>query len=155
MSKRIPLTKGKTAIVDGKYYRRLRQHSWCYQSPGYAASRINGQLVLMHRLVMGLATGRTPLQVDHRNRDRLDNRRRNLREAGQSDNLMNAGRRSDNSSGYRGVFWHSGGRKWMAQLKYKGRTYYLGLFASKVEAARVYDRKAAEVAGDFANLNAA
>ena len=53
--KTIPLTKGKVAIVDDRHYNALvAMGSWCYQSPGYAATRIKGRLVLMHRVVVRL-----------------------------------------------------------------------------------------------------
>lgn len=54
---------------------------------GYAVTKINGKLVSFHRLVMGLPSG----QIDHINRDRLDNRKCNLRVVTSSDNQLNRG----------------------------------------------------------------
>lgn len=56
---------------------------------------------------------------------------------------------STNSSGYNGVYRNRKGRKWTAQITFKGKTYYLGSFA-KVEDA-VKARKAAEerIYGEF------
>ena len=92
---------------------------------------------------------RTPKgkEVDHRNRNGFDNRRRNLRYATASQNNANKPKRSLNTSGYKGVFWHKGAGKWMSQIGFKKRRYYLGLFASKREAARAYDQAVQELAG--------
>lgn len=153
--KTIPLTKGKVALVDDRHYQTLMaMGSWCYQSPGYAATRNNGDLILMHRVVVELECGPDSSRyVDHENRNRLDNRFRNLRYATPSESLMNTGKRSDNTSGYRGVFWHKGANKWMAQIKYQGKHHYLGLFECKHEAATAYNEKAKQLAGQFARLN--
>ncbi len=151
---KIPLTKCKSAIVDDKYHETLTaMASWCYQSPGYAAARINQRLVLMHRVIAALEWGPSVREVDHRDRNRLNNRVANLRYASNSGNHMNKGPRCDNTSGYKGVFWHKGARKWMAQVKYEGTTHYLGLFRSKHDAAKAYNAKAIELAGEFAWLN--
>ena len=151
---KIPLTKGKYATVDAKYHKTLTaMASWCYQSPGYAAARVRGRLLLMHRVIAALEWGPSAREVDHRDRNRLDNRVRNLRYATGSGNRMNTGPRCNNTSGYKGVFWHKGARKWMAQIKYEGAAHYLGLFASKHDAAKAYNRKAVELVGEFAWLN--
>jgi hypothetical protein len=91
--------------------------------------------------------------VDHINGDGLDNRRVNLRPAAQSTNGANVGPRSHNASGYKGVGWHKGGRKWVAQITAKGRHYHLGLFTDPAEAARAYDAAALHHFGAFARLN--
>ena len=156
MSKCIFLSQGKYAVVDDRYYPMLMTvGKWCLQSERYAASRIRGRLWLMHDLIMQWAHGNTPAEkaVDHRNRDGLDNRLRNLRYATASQNNINRAKSQCNTSGYKGVFWHKGAKKWMAQIKYEGRVYYLGLFASKADAALAYNEKAIALANDFACLN--
>jgi len=42
---------------------------------------------------------------------------------------------------------------WEVKVFYKGKEYYLGLFDDEVEAAKVRDRKAYELAGPFVYLN--
>lgn len=67
---------GKYAIVDEEDYPRLVSHSWYYKE-GYALAKINGKETRMHRLVM--QEDDPQKIVDHKNRNRLDNRRSNLR----------------------------------------------------------------------------
>ena len=45
-----------------------------------------------------------------------------------------------NTSGYRGVSWHSKTSKWVAKIKIYNKTIYLGLFNEPIEAAKAYDR---------------
>jgi hypothetical protein len=154
--KEIPLTQGKVAIVDDRFYPMLKTiGKWCLQSGRYAATRFRGRLWLMHDLLMLWAYGEPPQgkKVDHRNRDGLDNRLRNLRYATSSQNNANKLKRSDNTSGYKGVFWHKRAKKWMAQLGYQNKLHYLGLFASKKEAALAYNEAAEQLAGEFACKN--
>ena len=150
------MTKGKVAVVDDRYYPMLMTlGSWCLHSNRYAATRLRGQLWLMHDLIMQWAKGKTPkgTEVDHRDRNKLNNRLRNLRYATSSQNHANVLKRSNNTSGYKGVFWHKGASKWMAQIKYQKRLYYLGLFMSRRAAARAYDKAHEALAGEYACKN--
>ena len=80
----------KMATVSPEDYAFLMRYSWYYRD-GYALSKVNGKEVRMHRLVMGV-TNPDDI-VDHINRNRLDNRRENLRVLNY---LQNANNRSDN-----------------------------------------------------------
>ena len=89
----IPLTgagAGRYAKVDPKDYRELMKHSWYYKD-GYAVTKINRREVRMHRYILN--EDDPEVIVDHRNRDRLDNRRSNLR---RFTLVQNANNRNDN-----------------------------------------------------------
>jgi hypothetical protein len=55
------------------------------------------------------------------------------------------------ASRFIGVCRH--GNKWEAQIRCRGKVYYLGFFDDEVEAAKARDRKAYELHGAFAYLN--
>lgn len=63
--------------------------------------------------------------VDHINRNRLDNRKCNLRLCTQQENMRNVGLRSDNKSGVKGVHFCKTRRKWVAQIKVDLNKYLL------------------------------
>lgn len=104
--------------------------------------------VAMHRFIMNAPAG---IEVDHRNGDGLDNRRRNLRLATHLQNTAN-NHRKPGLSGFRGVT----ARPWGAfevRVRSNSRTIKLGFFRDPVLAALAYDEKAAEINGEFAFLN--
>jgi hypothetical protein len=135
--KYITLTQGHRAIVDNLDFEYINQFKW-YYSKGYAVRGIRRKTesggyrnIMMHRLI-----NKTPLgfETDHVNRDKLDNRRSNLRTASNSLNQFNAGIRKDNTSGFIGVSWYKTTGKWRAVISVKGKLTGLGYF-NKIEDA--------------------
>lgn len=158
----IPLTRGQITIVDAADYEWLNQWNWCASWQRSTKSfyvcrnlpRDGGprRQVFMHRQILDMAP-EDPLQVDHKNRDSLRNTRDNLRKATCSQNLINRRLSSKNSSGYRGVSWSSITKKWQAFVSVRGKSIYLGVFASKEDASRAYDEAARQHYGEFAATN--
>ena len=150
MAKRILLGDDKFAIVDDADYGWLSQYNWQGANVGYAmrctlcGCRSNKR-IYMHREIMGFPDG----EIDHRNGNKLDNRRCNLRICTSSQNKANTKRRRDNTSGYKGVVFHKASGKWMAKMARK----YLGLFTNVKAAAFAYDEAAFDAFGEFAVLN--
>jgi hypothetical protein len=104
-----------------------------------------------HRLGWAWMTGEWPVNdIDHINGDRADNRFKNLREATRSQNLQNAGLRSSNKTGYKGVHFCNERQKYVAQIKINKWPKVLGRFQTLEEA--VSARLAAEkmIYGEFA-----
>lgn len=154
MTKEIPLTKGKVAIVDKDDFDRLNKYKWYYEDSGYACRRktfgyYDNKKVYMHREILGDITDKNV--VDHINRDGLDNRKLNLRIVTQSHNMFNTGLRRNNSSGYKGV--SKSGNRWRASIHIDGKSKHLGTFATKEEAARKYNEVALQEYGDIAYIN--
>jgi hypothetical protein len=145
----IALSRGEYAIVDAVDYDWLSQWKWTYSS-GYARRTVqeNGKeiRVYMHRQILN------PLScflVDHINRNKLDNRKSNLRLSNKSLNAANSKVRIDNTSGFKGVAYNSDLKKWVAKLNRQ----HIGVFYSKEEAALAYNARAIEVYGEFITLN--
>lgn len=90
----------------------------------------------MHHLVLPKRMG---LDVDHINRDKLDNRKGNLRYASRSQNNANAKVRIDSISGIKGVCWYRRGGQWRAYTREAGKQIHLGYFddINDAVAARV------------------
>lgn len=84
----------------------------------------------MHNVILGKYDNTNSLG-DHKNRDSLDNRRDNLRIASFSVSGFNRNIQSNNTSGTKGVRWHTQNKKWIAQIKVNRRWIYLGSFKSK------------------------
>lgn len=132
--------RGKFAIVDDCDYAWLVQFSW-YLACGYPTTSFTYKgrrrlKIHMHNLLLHFERGK---EVDHINRNKLDNRRENLRFATHSQNVKNV-QRKDCKSGLRGVCWTGQLKKrpWYATAHFQGRQFNLGRYATKEEAAAAY-----------------
>lgn len=145
----IALNTGRFVLLDEEDYERLSGYAWL--EAGGRAYRTDGahHRVFMHREILGFPDG----EVDHMNRDPLDNRRANLRPATHSQNASNALVRATNKAGFKGVSrdWTTG--RWRAELHANKRHVFLGRFGTAEEAARAYDAAARQLQGAFARLN--
>lgn len=163
--KKIPLTRDLYALVDDEDYEYLNQFNWFAQRNSstneyYAArksKRVGGKqyMILMHKVIMGDPKdleGRR-IAIDHKNRNTLDNRRENLRVATASQNRTNSKVRSDNTSGYIGVYKDKRSGKWVARATIHGEHYSLGYHHCKHKAAQAYNEAVLKYHGDFASLN--
>lgn len=160
--KAIPLTQGKVALVDDRDYRRVIAFRWYARQDKktgiwYASrqeptglEKPRQRTIRLHRFITDAPLG---TEVDHKNRDGLDDRRQNLRVTDKAGNQRNRGRQKNNTSGFKGVVRHHRGNRWVAQLKLSGQLLYLGCFKEKTEAAAAYDRAALKYHGEFAKTN--
>ena len=117
-----------TIVVDGKHYRAHRL-AWFY---------VHGKWPTKH--------------LDHANGDPSDNRISNLREATRSQNMANARKPRNNTSGLKGVSRRSDGKKWVAQIMVRGVKFHLGSFDRPEDAHAVYCKAAAIHQGAFARV---
>lgn len=142
----IPLTQGKLAVVDDEDYEWLSSFKWHYNEAAGARRKVNGKHVLMHRVIMGSPSG---LDVDHRDHDRLNNRRSNLRVATRSQNQANRSLTlKGTATNVKGVTFHNG--KYEVKTSVHGHEIYVGRFDSLVEARAAYIEAAIEHHGEFA-----
>jgi hypothetical protein len=158
----IALTQGKFALVDEADFADVSRWNWCavqkrskandlyawYAFRGRTPEDVGGKTtpVLLHRHLLG----EPPEDVDHRNRDGLDNRRENLRKATAQQNMMNSLSRGG-SSRFKGASWSRG--QWRASIRLNYKTVHLGRFNTEEDAARAYDEAARRLHGEFARVN--
>jgi len=99
-------------MVDDEDYEYINRWKW-YIFKGtntfYATRtlpRVNGKHlnINMHRVILQTPDG---MYVDHINGNGLDNRGVNLRNCTRSQNQHNRGKSRNNTSGYKGVSWHT------------------------------------------------
>ena len=155
-SKKYP---GLVALVDDKDYELVNQYDWYphrSKHTFYARGKIPGKgsggrrLIYMHRLLLNAQPDE---RTDHKNHNGLDNRRKtNLRICTDSQNHANE-QSHIGMSKFKGVVWYKRDQKWQAQIKLNRKCIYLGRFNDEVRAAKVYDKKAVELFGEFALTN--
>lgn len=123
----IPVGGSHAAIVDvGDAYRRPTVKGGKHKT------------VLMHRVIMDPPDG---MEIDHLNRNTLDNRRCNLRIATRSENHLNRGVSAKSKSGVSGVAWDAVRKKWRASITVRGAVHELGRF-SEIEDTIAVRREA-------------
>jgi hypothetical protein len=137
------------AIVDDEDFNRLNTYRWHIHSAGYAVRNHRGAdgvrtSRLLHHEVLRVNT-----EVDHKNGNKLDNRKENLRVCTHSKNGANCKITQRNTSGFKGVSFEKSTGRWKAYLS----TKTLGRFDTAEEAARAYDRVALLAYEEFAILN--
>lgn len=123
----------------------------CRSDKGYWHIRVDGELHYRSRLAWFYMTGEWPTKfVDHRDRERQNDRWKNLRLATNQDNIRNSKLRIDNSSGVKGVYWMKRHRSWQASIRVDKKLLHLGNYKDLGDAALA--RRAAELKyfGEFA-----
>lgn len=152
----INLSRGHLATIDDCDFDRINQIKWHF-SPGtgsrlgYAVARINGKTTYMHRFILGALRGQ---EVDHADRNSLNNVRSNLRFATRSQQCADTLRARVPQSGYRGVFLvGDGSADYWAEITVRGSRIRGARKLSPVDCARDYDAMAIEHFGEFAITN--
>ena len=156
--KEIYLTNGMVVFVDKEDFEDLNQYQWRAmltrrEGKFYAVRtvKIDGHWTteLMHRRLVGI----DGLDVDHFDGNGLNNQRCNLRICTRSQNLGNRTACQNNVLRLKGVRKHNLSKKFQAQITFKRKAIYLGLFDTPEEASQAYNTKAKELFGEFAKLN--
>lgn len=131
------------AVVDSRLFDALNRYRWRLDDRGYPIARVDGKHVRLHQLVWLLSDGQLPEHpstIDHKDRNKLNARRANLRSVAQSTQNANQRGRKDNRSGFRGVSWYKPTGKWRAEVKFNGSRNHLGYFGDPFQAARAVNR---------------
>lgn len=123
------------ARVDRGDYEKVRPYRW-WVVDGYACCSVTVDgfktTMLMHRFVMDVPNG-DPREVDHVNRNRMDNRRSNLQITDRWGNEENHDR-SGLASMKRGVSFEKKTGRWRAQATYQGVYQHIGTFDTEEKA---------------------
>jgi hypothetical protein len=151
--KKIPLTRGQFATVDDIDFDVLSQKKWFAHMNNstkrfvpYRHNKGTPKMIPIYRDIMGIREG---LEIDHVNRDTLDNQRDNLRFATKTENSRNRKRKD---TVLRGVFKNGSGYTARITIA-NGVRKTLGTFKDSIDAARAYDKAAKTYFGDFAIYN--
>lgn len=150
----IPLDRGKVALIDDADFAMVSGFKWyAHQAStkvwyAYRSRSKNITERFLHRVLTGVPRG---IRIDHKDGDGLNCQRSNLRIATCSQNGFNRDLQRNNKTGFRGVY--KAKEKFRAQIRINRQALALGYFDTAEQAARAYDTKALEMAGEFARLN--
>ncbi|RVN04088.1 HNH endonuclease [Sinorhizobium meliloti] len=122
---------------------------------GYIILSLNGVILYAHRIIWAIIQGinlcDVPDEIDHKDLDKSNNRKNNLREAERWQNGSNRALQCNNTSGHKGVDWHKQGKSWRVRINVSGKEIQLGLYKNFDDA--VAARLAAnDMHGEFARV---
>ena len=149
----ISVTHNKFALVDDDDYEKLIKFKWCAikhtkSNSFYVVTSINKKAIPMHRMIIGEKEG---FQIDHKDRNGLNNQKSNLRFTTRSQNQWNKLCSKNNPTGFKGVSRH--GKKFKMDIKAGNTKITKCGFSTAIEAALCYDKHAIILHGEFACLN--
>lgn len=139
----------------------LRQFKWYVKKNGYAyrveSRAVGGKKIYLQREILSRKLGRLLTRqdrADHEDRNKMNNRRGNIRPCTQALNACNSKDRERKNSRYRGVYLHRQTGLWQARIRVHPAILGLGYFHDEESAARAYDDAAIQHHGEFATTNA-
>lgn len=146
----IRVSENKFTLVDDEDFDWVQKHNWVITKAGYVGlSNGDGSFgVLLHRAILRAKSNEI---VDHKDGNKLNNQKCNIRICTKSQNQMNRGVSKKKSIRYKGVY--ASGKKFTSYICMNGIVYYLGTFDNKIDAAKAYNDMATKLHGEFAKLN--
>jgi hypothetical protein len=118
-------SKSKIGQIAGSY------------SGKYGLITIDNVAFTIHRIIFFMHHKYVPDYIDHINGNKHDNRIENLRKATKFQNQHNRGFNINNTSGVKNVYWHKKSQKWIANMRYNGKSLTFGSYDSLEKAKEV------------------
>ena len=131
--------KGEPFYVDLEDFDKVKDVCWYKNKRGYIRGSYNKKIVSLHRLIMDAHPN---ISIDHKDHDKSNNRKSNLREATTNQNGMNRQLAVSNKTGVTGFFWYTKLAKWRATIQINNHQIFLGDYDNFDDAVKA--RKEAE-----------
>ena len=134
---------------DLEDYDKIKDCCWRINSDGYIIGRFNNKDVMIHKVIMNLVSDNSK-EIDHKDRNKLDNRKDNLRVASTRQNLLNKNLSSKNTSGITGVSFRKKQKTWIARISVNEKPIWLGSYIDKEDAIVARLKAEKKYYGEFA-----
>lgn len=134
------------AIIDTDDVEKLKQYSFRVHNKGYISTSIKGKTKYLHQIIYGRI--REGFEIDHINRNKLDNRKNNLRECRHIDNTHN--RIKENKYTQQGVTKLKRLKKKPYHVRVANK--HIGYYATIEEAAQARIKAEKELYKEFATV---
>ncbi|QHJ81556.1 MAG: hypothetical protein [Bacteriophage sp.] len=118
---------------------------------GYLRISIDGKHYRSARLACLYINGEMPIEADHINRIRHDDRWVNIRQADRRQNAANRKIQSNNTSGVKGISWDKRRNQWGVNATIGGKLRWFGYFEDMELAELVASEVRSKIYGEFAS----
>lgn len=135
---------GQEMMFDAEHLESISSHRWHIDQLGYPATSVQKKVTRLHRFLFGDEVPKG-MVIDHINRNKLDNRRCNIRICTQAENVWNRAPGKNNRSGVSGVFFDKRAKRWRAQIYRKSKAIHVGIFDSYEDAVAAKEKADREV----------
>lgn len=135
-------------MIDTEDLNKVKDIRWRISSNGYPIGDLKDKRVFLHRVVVDYVP--SGMEVDHINHNLFDARKSNLRIVSRSQNNMNHGIKSNNTSGITGVWFSNQKQKWVAEIKVLGKKIHLGTFTNINDATEARAKAEKHYFGEYA-----
>jgi hypothetical protein len=127
-------------VVDDEFADVVKQTKWSLGTKGYVCGMPSVEIgiIRLHRYLWLLKYGECPKELDHRNRDKLDNRLENLRPASGTLNTLNKSAPSGKMPPGVALRPRQKSRPYQGHVSFRGKWVSLGLYATPEEAHAVH-----------------
>jgi hypothetical protein len=143
-------TKGEEILVSDEDYPLVSRHNWYVDSNGYARSSFGNVIVKLHKLIQSCQRG---FIVDHINRNKLDNRRENLRAVNIQVSNQNRIRPNKHNVGFIGVKFNKHNNCYQCTVSHHSKSFWVGSSKDDESLAKLRDYVVWKLRGDYALLN--
>lgn len=131
------------AVIDLEDIERCKKYKW-FLKGNYVACSFNKTKIYLHHYILDIENIKeTGLEVDHKDRNKLNNRKNNLRVTTININRANINAKKDNKSGIKGVYYFERTNKWRTNITINKKNIHLGYYENLEDAIKA--RKEAEV----------
>lgn len=131
--------------------KRFNRVSSTKHTNGYIMVSVCRKKFLAHRLAWEFVNGEFTGEIDHIDNDKTNNSISNLRLVTRSQNQQNMPKRSNNTSGVKGVSWIKSKSKWRAKVVKEGVEYVAGYFSNIDDAKRAVEGLRDKICGQYKN----
>ena len=138
---------GRAFFFDKEDYERIKDYTWRENDSGYIVTSLNGTNIRLHRFVFPCKKYEI---VDHRNTNRADNRKCNLRVATKQQNNINRAAGRNNALKAKGITYNPRTDRYEARISVNGKVIRLGCDAMLERAVLIRERAERELFGEFA-----
>lgn len=122
-----------TILFDTEDFDKISKHCWRLNETGYVITSIKGHKVRIHNLILNRDTSNPNIVCDHVNRNKLDNRKENLRIVTQKENNLNKNPKQNYGKGYT-----KRKNKWQVYTTINGKFKHICYCDTEKQAKLVY-----------------